>query len=61
MKATITITIEIEENKNSLSDCDKEQIKQAILQGAANRPYYPLNRFADEVIDVIKKINSQTS
>lgn len=58
MKATITI--EIEESK-SLSDEDRELIKQTILQATANRPYYPLKRLADEIIEVVKMINSQTA
>lgn len=57
----VTITIEIEENKNSLSDKDIELIKQAVLQAAANRPTYPVKRLADEIIEVFKMLNSQTA
>lgn len=42
---------------NSLSECDKEQIKEAVLKNAANSTHLCTTELAKELIEAIKIIN----
>ncbi|WP_288064796.1 hypothetical protein [Rodentibacter caecimuris] len=57
MKATITV-IEIEERQDSLSDSDKERIKEAVLHRARNNPNLEIVTFVRELREAFILINA---
>ncbi|WP_180374208.1 hypothetical protein [Rodentibacter ratti] len=57
MKAIITV-IETEERQDSLSDSDKERIKEAVLHRARNNPNLEIVTFARELREAFILINA---